>query len=191
MHLYGPEDRDTLRIKHMQNLTQTTVMSSECGGPTLDYDGVYTGQAHFGAVLERNLNTLAAGAPFCFWFGLGEAMTSTFGNARVQLYDTQEREKPGVVAYRILSRLLTPDAQVTKPRDGMFVIDSAQGKICVAVGAEQQGLMKNYCSSEAICIHDAAARDASLTNAAQLPEICSSGGISIAGTGISSELTGR
>ena len=191
VHLYGPENRDTFRLEYMQDLTQTTVISSECGGPSLDYGGVYTGQAHFGAVLERNLNTLAAGAPFCLWFGLGEAITSTFGNAKVQLYDTQEREKPGVAAYRILSRLLTPDAAVTKPSDGLFIIESARGRVCVAVGADQQGLVKNYCNSDAICIHDAAKRDASLINAALLPQNCNLGGISITGGGALSAITDR
>lgn len=114
VHLYGPENRDPARIKALAELGGEPVISSECGGPSLDYGGKYTPAAHFKSAISRNLNVLANGAEICMWFGLGEAITSTYGNQYVALYDKNEQEKPGVYAYRLLSRLL-PDfkAKVT------------------------------------------------------------------------------
>ncbi|NVO26667.1 hypothetical protein HJ526_04475 [Donghicola sp. C2-DW-16] len=127
VHLYGPEDRDPLRLKAMQEWSGRPVLSSECGGPNLDYGDSYSPQAHFMAVIARNLNVLAHGGQACLWFGLGEEMQTTVGNARVPLYDMQRQPKPGVYAYRLLSRLLPKGAVVRQIADG-WEISAGDGR---------------------------------------------------------------
>lgn len=122
VHLYGPEDRDAARIAFMRDLTGKPVLSSECGGPSLDYGGVYTPRAHFNAVIERNLGVLATGAEFCLWFLLGEGPGATWGNRRTALYTSAAEPKPGVFAYRLLSRLLGAATHVEKVDDALFAL---------------------------------------------------------------------
>ena len=122
VHLYGPESRDIDRLTLVRRLSGRPVLSTECGGPTLDYGGTYTPEAHFRAVIQRNLNVLSTGAPFCLWFRLGEGPGATYGNTRTALYEGPGRPKPGVYAYRLLSRLIDPQAQVRREADGLFVI---------------------------------------------------------------------
>ncbi|WP_424978511.1 hypothetical protein [Leisingera sp. S232] len=152
-HLYGPEDRDGARLDLLRRLSNKPVVSSECGGPTLDYGGEYSGAAHFRAVIERNLNVLAAGGQFCLWFRLGESGGSTYGNARTALYDAKARPKPGVFAYRALGRLLDTQATVAQQRPGHFLIQRGAGQeISVAWGPPAQDLRREpefYCLSAA------------------------------------------
>ena len=79
------------------------------------------------AVIERNLNVLAEGGSACLWFGLGEEMVTTTGNARVPLYDMDRQPKPGVYAYRLLSRLLPKGASVRQIAGG-WQIDGPEGE---------------------------------------------------------------
>jgi len=183
VHLYGPEVRDIARLGLMRDLTRKPVISTECGGPSLDYGGVYSGQNHFRSVLTRNLNVQTAGAPFCLWFGLGEGITSTFGNARVALYDRRSREKPGVVAYRLMSRLLRPDARVTQPLSGLYLITSDAGRACVSTNAQSHAQAASYCSQQALCVKDAQSQSASVMNVAALPAQCPETGIGLSGQG--------
>ena len=120
VHLYGPEDRDGARIAWLKRITGRPVLSSECGGPTLDYGGSYSGEEHFRAVVERNLNVLATGAPFCLWFRLGESEGASYGNRRTALYLATADAKPGVYAYRLLARLIDAAARVEVVGPGRF-----------------------------------------------------------------------
>lgn len=151
VHLYGPEDRDIARLKFMRQLTDRPVLSSECGGPTLDYDRKYTDAGHFRAVIERNLNVFAAGARFCLWFRLGESGGTTFGNRRTGLYDTNAEPKPGVFAYRALARLIDGKARVDFDRQNHYTIRRGAGqKITVAWGSEAAALQQG--GSEMLCL---------------------------------------
>ncbi|SCM68782.1 hypothetical protein [Donghicola eburneus] len=128
IHLYGPEERDGDRIAALTAWSGgKPFLSSECGGPNLDYGDSYSPQAHFMAVIERNLNVLAEGGSACLWFGLGEEMVTTTGNARVPLYDMDRQPKPGVYAYRLLSRLLPKGASVRQIAGG-WQIDGPEGE---------------------------------------------------------------
>lgn len=128
IHLYGPENRDPARIAALRDWSgERPFLSSECGGPNLDYGDTYSPEAHFMAVIERNLNVLAQGGLGCLWFGLGEEMVTTVGNKRVPLYDLDRKAKPGVYAYRLLSRLLPAGAQVKLIKDG-WQINHADGR---------------------------------------------------------------
>ena len=129
VHLYGPETRDAARLKLVQRLTGgKPVLSTECGGPTLDYGGRYTPEGHFRAVIHRNLNVLAANAPFCLWFRLGEGPGATYGNSRTALYEGPGKPKPGVYAYRLLSRLIDNGTHVIREGDRQFSIVRGDGQ---------------------------------------------------------------
>ncbi|WP_415896462.1 hypothetical protein ACMXYX_10515 [Neptuniibacter sp. QD72_48] len=107
-HLYGPQERDKSRIDILAeetNLSTDKIISAECGGPSLDYEDNYSDENHFHAVIDRNLNILASGAKFCLWFGLGEAMSTTWGNQKVPLFDKNNQAKPGYYAYKLLAYL--------------------------------------------------------------------------------------
>lgn len=181
VHLYGPEARDMLRLDYMADLTQRPVISAECGGPSLDYTGTYSGHGHFLAVLERNLNVQAAGAKFCLWFGLGEGITATYGNHKVQLYDLDAQEKPGVVAYRLLARLLEPHVNVVQPSPRLFVLEDENHKTCVAFGPDAFSAAAVHCDGKAMCISNAEDRQTETTELLQLQAICPSQGVAFAG----------
>lgn len=185
-HLYGPEARDPARIKALQELSGHPVLSSECGGPSLTYGGGYTGHRHYVSVIERNLNTLAGGMRFCLWFGLGEEMNSTWGNSRVQLYDRNRQPKPGVAAYRLLSRLLPAGAGVRRIGDSRaFEIAHDDGRrshvaldhAAVATLAAAQGG-----DAMAICINDAGRRQAVLMPLSAAIHNCSEDAVVVSGS---------
>lgn len=184
-HLYGPEARDAVRIETLKALSGHPVLSSECGGPSLNYGGSYSGHGHYVSVIERNLNALAGGMRFCLWFGLGEEVKSTWGNSRVQLYDRERRPKPGVAAYRLLSRLLAGGAEVRRLGDGRaFEIAHrdgrrshvALGRAAVAAVAAAQGG-----DTTAICIADAARRQAVLMPLSAAEHNCSADAVVVSG----------
>jgi hypothetical protein len=128
VRLYGPEDRDPARIALVRELTGRPVLSTECGGPSLDYGGEYTPEGHFLAVVHRNLGVLASDAAFCLWFRLGESEGATWGNRFTALYDSHAAPKPGVFAYRMLARLIEPTS-VVRPLDGQaFAIEARDGR---------------------------------------------------------------
>ncbi|WP_415895942.1 beta-galactosidase [Neptuniibacter sp. PT34_22] len=115
-HLYGPIERDPARLNQLSTETTLpidTIISSECGGPSLDYEDTYTDENHFHAVINRNLNLLALESPFCLWFGLGEAMSTTWGNQKVPLFDKSGQAKPGYYAYKLLAYLFDGQENIT------------------------------------------------------------------------------
>jgi len=152
VHLYGPESRDMARLAHMKRMTGKPVLSSECGGPTLDYGGKYSPEAHFRAVIERNLNGFAADAKFCLWFRLGESGGTTFGNQRTGLYDKNKKPKPGVFAYRALSQLIDSKAKVSFERPGSYTLRRGAGQtITVTWGIESK---REKTNPEMLCLAD-------------------------------------
>lgn len=185
IHLYGPEARDAARIALAKRLAGRPVLSSECGGPSLHYGGRYSGHNHFVAAIERNLNVLAAGMPFCLWFGLGEEIKATYGNSRVPLYDKSRRAKPGETAYRLLSRLLTKGATITQTSgERLFQIrHNGTSSTHVALGRPaQNALVKRMGKgSSAICVNDAAARDVVVVPLSEASGVCSADAVVITG----------
>jgi len=84
IHLYGKVDRIVPRISSvLKHIKKVPLLSSECGGPSLDYRDTYRPEEHFRAVFEWNLAGLNEGLEFCLWFGLGEGNGSTWGNRKV------------------------------------------------------------------------------------------------------------
>lgn len=159
-HLYGPEARDAARIAFLRDLTGRPVLSAECGGPSLDYGGRYTPEAHFRAVVERNLGALAAGARFCLWFMLGEGPGTTFGNSRTALYTAAAQPKPGVFAYRMLSRLIGPSTRIEKAGPGLFALRRGDGEalwIGWGAGAAHARGRAAQIGGVALCLADARA----------------------------------
>ncbi|MEY8882376.1 hypothetical protein [Donghicola sp. XS_ASV15] len=143
IHLYGPEERDPKRIEALKAWSGgRPVVSTECGGPNLDYGAEYSPKAHFMVVISRNLNVFAQGGQACLWFGLGEEMQTTVGNARVPLYDLQRQPKPGVYAYRLLARMLPKGARVSLIENGW--------QITIADGRSLQLLRKGGAGAGAI-----------------------------------------
>ena len=158
VHLYGPEGRDPARIALIGSLTGKPVLSAECGGPSLDYGGRYSPEAHFLAVVERNLGVLAAGARFCLWFRLGEGEGSTWGNRKTALYTADARPKPGVYAYRMLSRLIDARTQVVRTGPDTFTIgrDGQEYRIGWNTGAAGARDHAARTGGEAYCLADPA-----------------------------------
>lgn len=158
VHLYGPEERDAARIRLVRDWTGRPVLSSECGGPSLDYGGGYTPDGHFRAVVERNLGILAAGARFCLWFRLGEGPGATYGNRKTALYTDAGDAKPGVFAYRLLARLLDSRTEVTQAGPDLFTLHRSGGEavwIGWDTGAARARTFARETSSEALCLEDA------------------------------------
>ncbi|WP_313137839.1 beta-galactosidase [Paracoccus jeotgali] len=182
VHLYGPESRDMDRLALVRRLSGRPVLSTECGGPTLDYGGEYTPEAHFRAVIHRNLNVLAAGAPFCLWFRLGEGSGTTYGNARTALYAADGTPKPGVFAYRLLSRLIDTGARVSAEADGSFVIQRGTGaRISVAWGPAAGALAQRARTegTDLLCL-----ADPQRGLLASGPDRCGAGAITLSGAGL-------
>lgn len=177
VHLYGPESRDMVRLAMMARVTGKPVVSSECGGPTLDYGGRYSNEDHFRAVIERNLNTFAAGADFCLWFRLGESGGSTYGNKRTALYTAKAKPKPGVFAYKALARLMDAEAQVTFVAPQSYVIHRGDGRdISVAWGKQAETLRS---AVDFLCLVDA--EHGVLSSE---PDRCAPGAVTFAGAGL-------
>jgi hypothetical protein len=136
------------------------VLSSECGGPSTDYGGAYTPEAHFIAVVHRNLAVLSADAAFCLWFRLGEAEGATYGNRFTALYDGSARPKPGVFAYRLLARLLDADATVRPLAAGGYEIARGDGgavRVGWGAGAADVGGWAEGRGADAYCLADPSA----------------------------------
>lgn len=185
-HLYGPESRDPARIETLKQLSGHPVLSSECGGPSLTYGGSYSGHRHYASVIERNLNALAGGMRFCLWFGLGEEVNSTWGNSRVQLYDRNRQPKPGVAAYRLLSRLLGGAGQVRRIGDGRAfeIAHEDGGRSLVALDRKALAAVTATAGGDttAICINDAGRRQAVLMPLSVAMHNCSEDAVVLSGS---------
>ena len=107
LHLYGPVEHDPVRIASMRDkVAGFPLLSSECGGPSLDYDPEFPLEQQFFEVLERNLQALAEGLEFCLWFRLVEDPDGSRGNSKVALFDQAQQPKPGYFAYQLLAQVL-------------------------------------------------------------------------------------
>lgn len=127
VHLYGPVEHDPYKIFLIgQHTDGRPLVSTECGGPSLDYS-TYTPAAHFLGVFERNLTTLGHGLPFVQWFQLVEG-PSTWGNQRVALMDATYAPKPGYRAYQLLSALLRDMERVEVLAPGQFLVHRSGGQ---------------------------------------------------------------
>lgn len=182
-HLYGPEDRDPLRLQWLKSTSGKPVLSSECGGPSLDYGRSYSGHGHYKAVLERNLNTISSGAKFCLWFGLGEQIKSTYGNRKVQLFDKSRRPKPGVDAYKLLATLLNGNTKAKRLGSGAFTVGSGKKTTCIATRGTGFSAIQSACSGteKAICIMDAKTQKAKFVSSQNLKQACPATSVVIAG----------
>lgn len=186
VHLYGPEARDGARIAQIRAFSKRPVLSSECGGPSLDYGGTYSPEAHFRAVIERNLTTLSAGAEFCLWFRLGESKGATFGNARTALYDRRANPKPGVYAYKLLSRLIDAKATFDQTSASSYQIRPGHGpRVMIGWddGAEKARAFARSEGGDMLCLSDA-----SRGLLAADPSKCSPTALVIAGRGLANHL---
>ncbi|WP_308918061.1 hypothetical protein, partial [Jannaschia sp. LMIT008] len=184
VHLYGPEARDAARIALIERLSGKPVLSSECGGPTLDYGGRYTEADHFRAVIERNLNVLAAGARFCLWFRLGESGGASYGNRRTALYTPDAKAKPGVYAYRALARLIGQRTRVAVVGPGHYELrGEGDGRVTIAWG-NAAGALRG--ADGALCLADAARGRLSAD-----PGACPDGAMTFAGPDVPALLATR
>lgn len=132
LHLYGPAERDPVRIAAIRLLWTKPILSAECGGPSMHYEN-YTPEAHFMAVLEHNLNMLSENLQFGLWFRLGEAVDGPFGNSRTALFENDGTQKPGYHAYKMLAHVLDGATGIT--RDGTkYTVSHPAGDRVIAWG---------------------------------------------------------
>lgn len=124
-HLYGPLAFNGPRLALLEDKApKMKIISSECGGPSRDYDDDITPAEHFMTALQMNLDLLARGLEFGLWFRVGEAPTaSTWGNAFVPLFDTSARPKGGYWAYKLLGVVLKNLGRVRRVGDGVYVVN--------------------------------------------------------------------
>ena len=185
IHLYGPENRDAARTVLAKQMAGRPVLSSECGGPSLKYGGQYSSHGHFVAVIERNLNAQADGMLFCLWFALGEEIPATYGNSRVALYDMNRRPKPGVAAFRLLSRLLNAEAVVTQA-DGLRAYEIKHNETRSTFIALDSASLEWVASKvdddgPSICIEDAGSRVVRSVALAKALRVCSDDAVVLIG----------
>lgn len=122
LHLYGPADRDPLRIQAVRDLVgDVPMVSAECGGPSMHYQD-YAPEDHFMAVVERNLLVLNAGLEFCLWYRLGEGEGTSFGNSKTALFADNLEVKPGYAAYKLLAYILQDMVSVERGAGNSFTI---------------------------------------------------------------------
>lgn len=157
-HLYGPEERDAARMALLADLTGRPVLSAECGGPSRDYGREYTPEAHFLAVVHRNLNVLSVDDAICLWFRLGEDDKTTWGNRYTALYDVNKQPKPGIYAYRMLARLIDANTRVaTLPSSpAAFELRRKDGPVRVGWGGDAAGVRAwaEQAGFDTLCLSD-------------------------------------
>lgn len=123
-HLYGPVEFNDARIPLIERKSpKRSILSSECGGPSRDYDDDITPTDHFMAAIELNLDMLARGLEFGLWFRLGEnPSATTWGNVEVPLYDMTATPKGGYWAYKLLAAILKDLEKVEKVDNGAYMV---------------------------------------------------------------------
>ena len=186
VHLYGPEGRDAARIAMIRKLSRRPVVSTECGGPSLDYGGRYTPELHFLAVVERNLGVFAAGAQYCLWFRLGEGPGGTYGNKHTPLYKSNGRAKPGVFAYRMLSRLVDGRTTASKVGADRFELRRSDGNTIQIGWNAGAAEVRNFASKKGVDVFCLEAVDKGLLNSD--PRRCKPDAFVVAGRNLSSLL---
>lgn len=143
IHIYGESLRNKDRVKAMlSHIDNKPMLSSECGGPSLDYKKTYKDDDHFVAVFDWNLSTFSLGLEYCLWFQLGEGEGSTWGNRKVALFDTNEKPKPGFFAYRLLSNIMADFKEVEQLDENLYKVDYQNGK-SVLIGWGPQNSIKS------------------------------------------------
>jgi hypothetical protein len=187
VHLYGREERDAARIALVRELAGRPVLSSECGGPSLDYGGRYTPEAHFLAVVHRNLGVLAAGADFCLWYRLGDSDGATYGNRYTALYDAEAHPRPGVFAYRLLARIVDAKAAVHMLDGGGFEIVRGEGTAIRMAWGPAGGAVRTWAvasGADAYCLADASSGALARLSRGASPD-CREDAFTVAGSGLS------
>lgn len=123
-HLYGPLEFNDARIALMSaKAPKMKMLSSECGGPSRDYDDDITPLDHFMTALDLNLDLLSRDFEFGLWFRLGEAPSAgTWGNTLVPLFDTSAQPKGGYWAYKLLAAVIQKLDRVQKLGDGAYIV---------------------------------------------------------------------
>lgn len=131
VHLYGETRRNKYRIEAIKQHTKRPLLSSECGGPSLDYRDSYKSSEHFTAVFDWNLSSLSQDLSFCLWFQLGEGPGATWGNRKVALFDDAQKPKPGFYAYHLLAHLLQGIRKVELIDEDVYKLVYQSGDILV------------------------------------------------------------
>jgi hypothetical protein len=132
LHLYGPVEFNGHRIDRIQMETGTrSLVSAECGGPNLAYDGDITHEEHFLTAMEMNLHALSRGVEFCLWFMMIEREYipgdgTTWGNSQLQLIGLDQNPKGGYWAYHLLAAVLEGMESVVKVAPGAYMIERSE-----------------------------------------------------------------
>ena len=185
VHLYGPEDRDPARIDLIRSMAGRPVVSTECGGPSLDYGGGYSGQLHFRAVLKRNLIVWSSGVRYCLWFAISEGIRTTWGNQNVPLFDRAMRPKPGVRAYQLLSALLPELRSVERLDPDVYRLNLRNGAILVLFDAPRTGFgAADNSALTGLCVNDAEQGFVRRGEISELAQTCTKPGVLLAGDGL-------
>ena len=122
VHLYGPVDRDPFRIAAVRDrISGKPVLSTECGGPSLDYADDFHPNDHVIAVFDRNLMSLSEGLSFCLWYRLA-GTSAIWGNRKVPLMGGPKEPFSGYWAYRILAVALKDVSSVKRHGPGHYVV---------------------------------------------------------------------
>lgn len=125
-HLYGPVENNDARITLLEDKALgRPLLSSECGGPSRDYDEQITSVDHFLAAMDINLHSLARGLQFALWFRLGESDYATWGNREVPLFDQSANPKAGYRAYQLLAYILEDADHVERLGPGRYLVHRA------------------------------------------------------------------
>jgi hypothetical protein len=161
-HLYGPLEFNDARIALLSaKAPKMKMLSSECGGPSRDYDDDITPLDHFLTALDLNLDLLSRDFLFGLWFRLGEAPSaSTYGNAFVALFDTSAQPKAGYWAYKLLASVLDKMDRVQKVGEGVYIIhraDASPALVAWNAGGSTLELPSTVQATQLLRVTDAAA----------------------------------
>ncbi|PJA73645.1 hypothetical protein CO151_12800 [bacterium CG_4_9_14_3_um_filter_65_15] len=128
LHMYGPVEYNQYRIARIrQEVGNTPLITSECGGPNLAYDLDITPTEHFMTAMDMNLDALSRGLEFTMWLSMfGREYDPdngpTWGNSQLQLIDENQQATGGFWGYHLLGALVEDMTSVEKPTPGTYII---------------------------------------------------------------------
>jgi len=159
-HLYGPLEHNDSRVALLADRApKMKMVTSECGGPSRDYDDDITPEDHFMTAIELNLELLSKGYEFALWFRMGETPGATWGNIHVPLFDSAAQPKAGYWAYKLLGAVLENLERVQKIGEGAYIIhrtDASPALVAWNSGGSSRPLPPVVPATQVLRVTDAA-----------------------------------
>lgn len=133
VHQYGTEQMVADRLAYFQQeWPGKTIVSTECGGPSLDYQKIQTARDKFNFAWYLNLHAFANEMPWTMWLKIVDTGSQSPGNDELPLLTHEDRtlaeRRPQWYAYKLLALCFEDAETCEEVETGVFKLTLSGGE---------------------------------------------------------------